>query len=130
MNVLVWLDVPLVVLGLLALSPWLWLMLRRRRSASSPAFGRVLTTAALLLFYLGLGSLLMAGVDFGVAAWEEAHRLGDGNRDFDIELLNYAQVPYQEAPDFRLPSLDEDRTISLSDFRGHKPVVLIFGSFG
>jgi hypothetical protein len=33
------------------------------------------------------------------------------------------------APAFRLPSHDGKRTISLSDYRGKKPVVLIFGSF-
>lgn len=130
MNVLVWLDLPLVVLGLLALLPQLWLAFRRQRSTRPTLIGRVLSSASLLLFYLGLGSLLTAGVDFGVAAWEKAHRAGYGDREFDIELINYAQIPYREAPDFRLPSLDDDRSIGLSDFRGHKPVVLIFGSFG
>ncbi|HTU22236.1 MAG TPA: hypothetical protein VMG10_29630 [Gemmataceae bacterium] len=33
------------------------------------------------------------------------------------------------APDFTLPRHDEDKTITLSQFRGKKPVVLVFGSF-
>jgi hypothetical protein len=33
------------------------------------------------------------------------------------------------APAFRLPTQDGKRTISLTDYRGKKPVVLIFGSF-
>lgn len=33
------------------------------------------------------------------------------------------------APDFALKTLDGTETIRLSDFRGKKPVVLIFGSF-
>jgi hypothetical protein len=33
------------------------------------------------------------------------------------------------APDFRLQTQDGKRTIRLSDYRGKKPVVLIFGSF-
>jgi len=33
------------------------------------------------------------------------------------------------APDFKLKTLDGRRTVRLSDYRGHKPVVLIFGSY-
>jgi hypothetical protein len=33
------------------------------------------------------------------------------------------------APDFRLPALDKKSEVSLSSFRGSKPVVLIFGSY-
>jgi hypothetical protein len=33
------------------------------------------------------------------------------------------------APPFRLPTQDGTRMISLSDYRGQKPVVLIFGNF-
>lgn len=35
----------------------------------------------------------------------------------------------QEAPDFTLGTLDGKGTITLSDFRGKKPVVLVFGSY-
>lgn len=35
----------------------------------------------------------------------------------------------QEAPDFTLRTLDGDRTVKLSDFRGKKPVILVFGSY-
>jgi hypothetical protein len=35
----------------------------------------------------------------------------------------------QMAPDFTLRTLDGDRTVKLSDFRGKKPVVLVFGSY-
>lgn len=37
--------------------------------------------------------------------------------------------PGAEAPDFALPTHDGKSTVRLSDFRGKKPVVLIFGSF-
>jgi len=33
------------------------------------------------------------------------------------------------APDFTLKSLDGPQTVTLSDFRGKRPVVLIFGSY-
>src|SRR4051812_9100920 len=34
-----------------------------------------------------------------------------------------------EAPDFRLPTLDRKATVQLSSFRGDRPVVLVFGSY-
>jgi hypothetical protein len=33
------------------------------------------------------------------------------------------------APDFRLPTLDRTHMVALSDFRGARPVVLVFGSY-
>ena len=35
----------------------------------------------------------------------------------------------QESPAFTLETHDKSRRISLADYRGKKPVVLIFGSF-
>jgi len=35
----------------------------------------------------------------------------------------------EPAPDFRLQTLDKTAEVSLSSFRGSKPVVLIFGSY-
>ncbi len=37
--------------------------------------------------------------------------------------------PDDSAPDFKLPLLDHSGEVSLSSFRGVKPVVLIFGSY-
>jgi hypothetical protein len=33
------------------------------------------------------------------------------------------------APDFTLPRLDDQKLVQLSNFRGHSPVVLVFGSY-
>jgi hypothetical protein len=33
------------------------------------------------------------------------------------------------APDFALPTHDKSETVRLADFRGEKPVVLVFGSY-
>ncbi len=33
------------------------------------------------------------------------------------------------APAFELPTVDRSATVRLSDFRGHRPVVLVFGSY-
>ena len=35
----------------------------------------------------------------------------------------------QDAPDFDLKALHEEKTVKLSSFRGKKPVVLVFGSY-
>lgn len=35
----------------------------------------------------------------------------------------------EEAPDFELRTLEGDKVVKLSDFRGKKPVVLVFGSY-
>jgi len=45
------------------------------------------------------------------------HRLADRLEEGDM------------APDFTLKSPDGKRTITLSDFRGKKPVALVFGSY-
>ena len=37
--------------------------------------------------------------------------------------------PGDQAPDFRLNTLDKSAQVSLSSFRGSKPVVLVFGSY-
>ena len=34
-----------------------------------------------------------------------------------------------KAPDFTLKTVDGKKSVTLSSFRGHKPVVLIFGSY-
>lgn len=120
MNLLIWLDLPLIVFGLLAMSPGLWYTFRLRRIDKRSAFGRVRGTAMALLFFLGFGALMAAGVDAGLAKWERACRPGGNDKNIQLSMM---------APDFTLLSLDEGRTIRLSDFRGHKPVVLVFGNF-
>lgn len=140
MSVVNWLDIVLVVLGLLAVSPRLWLGFRCRRAVCLRSPAGPLRIATPLLFYLGIGFLATAGVDVGLAGWDMAqHFHSDDSAIFLAEYLkeNGSQgpikpeaVPLVEAPDFRMPVLDEARSIQLSDFRGHKPVVLIFGSFG
>jgi len=47
----------------------------------------------------------------------------------EIGSLREGPAPGAQAPAFRLRTHDGKRTVSLSDYRGKKPVVLIFGSF-
>jgi hypothetical protein len=119
MNLLIWLDAPLITLGVLAMSPWLWNAFRSHRTVFSTALSRDMRTTTALLFYLGIATVASASVDAGLAEWGQAHRSGD-----NVEIRETMM-----APDFSLPSLDEARTVRLSDYRGHKPVVLIFGNF-
>jgi Ca2+-binding EF-hand superfamily protein len=50
---------------------------------------------------------------------------------FTGEIGSYTEGPRpgQEAPPFTLETHDKSRRISLADYRGKKPVVLVFGSF-
>ena len=120
MNVLIRIDALLMVLGLLAMTPRLCNAFQRRRTARRSALGRFWQTTMSLLFYLGFCTLAAAGVDIGIYQWNQAH--------YHTREEGDARVG-RKAPDFSLPTLDEDRTIRLSDFRGQKPVVLIFGNF-
>jgi hypothetical protein len=120
MSALIWLDVPLSVFGLLSMSPFLWHCFRRRRLVCLPSRGRGRAMAMALLFSLGFVSLTTASVDVALAEWDKACR--PRSDDWIGETM--------PAPDFCLPSLEKDRFVRLSDYRGHKPVVLIFGSFG
>jgi hypothetical protein len=52
-----------------------------------------------------------------------------GLLDGEIGSMHEGPALGDMAPPFRLPSQDGKRTISLSSYRGKKPVVLIFGSF-
>ena len=123
-----WLDVSLVVFGLLAISPLLWSLLRRGQAVRSCWLGRLMQTAERPLFHAGVVGLALAGIDLGWGAWEEAYVFF---HDYYKRIGRTDLFPRNaEAPDFSLPVLDEDREVRLSDFRGRKPVVLIFGSFG
>lgn len=50
-------------------------------------------------------------------------------RELGYDSAKRAPWPGELAPDFRLRSPDGQTTLQLSEFRGKKPVVLIFGSF-
>jgi len=47
----------------------------------------------------------------------------------ELGSMSEGPNPGTMAPDFQLKTQDEKRTVKLSDFRGIKPVVLIFGNF-
>jgi peroxiredoxin len=46
-----------------------------------------------------------------------------------IELDKEAPKPGDQAPDFTLHDISGKESVTLSDFRGIKPVVLLFGSY-
>jgi hypothetical protein len=48
---------------------------------------------------------------------------------FLSERETHAPAVGTDAPDFALPKLGDDERVRLSQFRGHKPVALIFGSY-
>jgi hypothetical protein len=126
MKIDVSLVATLVVLGLFALAPQLWSWFRRRRSLQPPSPDRPRHWATALLFNLGLVSLALAAADVGLTSWQtDARSKEDDSGAVAMDLFS----PDTEAPDFSLPSLEDGRSVSLSEFRGNKPLVLIFGSF-
>lgn len=126
MKLLVWLVVSLLVLVFFTLLLGLWYWLHRRTTVLPSSPGRRMQGAAILLFSLGLGSLAVVA-----AAALSAGSQNGASEDDDTGEVRTGLFPRgTEAPDFSLPLLDEEgRTVSLRDFRGQKPVVLIFGSF-
>jgi hypothetical protein len=46
-----------------------------------------------------------------------------------LELDRKAPKPGDVAPDFTLSDVTGAHAVTLSEFRGHKPVALVFGSF-
>ena len=61
----------------------------------------------------------LPGVVFMVAPFE---RMWNSAREGDLKVGD-------QAPDFRLETLDRKSEVSLASFRGSRPVVLIFGSY-
>ena len=53
---------------------------------------------------------------------------GGKGRPGDLRRVDRIHVG-DRAPDFKLKTLDGSRTIRLKDFRGQRPVVLVFGSY-
>lgn len=123
MKVLVWLVVSLVGIGVFTLSLRLGYWFRRRATDPHSWLGRLRRWATFLVFCLGLSCLAVAALSSW--DWNNPSRADDTG-----EVRTGLFPPGTEAPDFSLPSLEGDgRTLSLRDFRGQKPVVLIFGSF-
>ncbi len=54
-----------------------------------------------------------------VPNWEQAKAL----------MARVAPKAGDEAPDFSLPTLDGKQTVTISQHKGDRPVVLVFGSF-
>lgn len=75
------------------------------------------TWLRVLLFWLAAGALLAATA----TPMNRAEAMKRRNRE--------ATRPGDPAPDFALQTLDGKQTVRLSEFRGKKPVVLIFGSY-
>ena len=89
------------------------------------------------------GLILSALLICGFTAWEERDLIYAGylvnyktiywrHKEVSVwQQENNPNVPKigEMAPDFELSDFTGERTVRLSDFRGEKPVVLLFGSF-
>jgi len=89
------------------------------------------------------GLILSALLICGFTAWEERDLVYAGyivnyktiywrHKEVSVwQQENNPNVPKigEMAPDFELSDFTGDKTVRLSDYRGEKPVVLLFGSF-
>ncbi len=82
---------------------------------------RMITPARTTFLLALLFGLIMATM---VEAQRPRGRKGRGERKKSSSLK-----VGQPAPDFELKSLDGKKTVKLSDHKGKRPVVLIFGSY-
>ena len=77
--------------------------------------------------WLAITGVLALGAMLVVAEAAEAQRQR-GRRKGDLRTPDKLNVG-DTAPDFSLKTLDGKETVTLSQFKGKKPVVLIFGSY-
>jgi hypothetical protein len=131
MEPLLWLDIPLLIGGGCALAMLVWNR-RGKHGKRTPRSKRRLPWIQPLVLSMGLTSLAAAGMDIGLAELEVYHRCEnqapyvDGFEFFDpMQLFEAGTL----ASDFDLPTLEGGRSIKLSDYRGRKPVLLVFGNF-
>ncbi len=81
--------------------------------------GRMTSMKTSIRFLLTI-TLLAAGVAFG--------QQRGGRHGGDLRMPDTLRVG-DAAPDFKLKIKDGSREITLSSFKGKRPVVLVFGSF-
>jgi hypothetical protein len=116
----------LTFLGVLGVTHVSW----RRFGKGNPNPSSRPRSAILIVLGLSLSFACMGVAAADVLLWEWKKAGGfDGRppeKTMSMELMSSGQT----APDFSLPSLHDGRSVRLGDFRGHKPVLLIFGSFG
>ena len=120
------LDYFLTFLALLGVALLSWRQFgKRQRNSSRHSCGSILIVIGLCFSVAGLGTAVA-----DVLLWEWKKNGGFDGRPPDKSMSMELMSSGQTAPDFTLPSLRDGQLIRLADFRGHKPVLLIFGSFG
>lgn len=126
-----YINLPLAAFGLLALfagsGPWF-----RRRSIVHPKRRRTywMRTCA---FLIGLVFVIYASIDMGLEQWDKRRKLEleeflRSEEDGSIGPM-WPFVAGTLAPDFRLPTLKDGSLVSLKEFQGSRPVLLVLSSF-
>ena len=74
--------------------------------------------------------LLSAAIVLSLSAIESSAQQRNQGREKARRLMSGVNLKVgQMAPDFALKTKEQDKTVTLSSFRGKKPVVLVFGSY-
>jgi cytochrome oxidase Cu insertion factor (SCO1/SenC/PrrC family) len=121
-----WLPYELALLGVLALGPWAYGRLRRRRAALS-------SLAEVLSFCLAAACLIASVAIVVLDRLDDARKEQSANSHGPITAADYHAIIMPlgiPAPDFTLPRLGGGVPVHLADMVRQRPVVLVFGSFG
>jgi hypothetical protein len=95
-------------------------------------------TVSILIACLLVAAPLTAGADRALLAWRRARHAGRRQTSSDrVSPATWQKMaafvpglsPGSPAPDFTLSGAS-GRPVSLDSFRGKRPIVLVFGSFG
>ncbi|MFT5730007.1 MAG: hypothetical protein ACI8PB_004181 [Desulforhopalus sp.] len=99
------------------------------RKKTGRVFRKVLTVSAVII----LGFTLWEGRDLVRAGWDVTYKAAywDKKEVQGWQKTNNPHAPKvgELAPDFELTDVNGTNTVRLADFRGNRPVVLLFGSF-
>ncbi len=130
---LLYLDIPLIVLGMLALFAGSRPCFRRRSTSRSRKPRAPWVSVYLVLS--GVACLIGAAIDMGFAERERRQKVAldemlRASDDGTIAPM-WPFPPGTPAPDFRLPTLKDGALVSLKTVRGSKPkpVLLVLSSF-
>ncbi|MBW2295350.1 MAG: hypothetical protein JRG89_22470 [Deltaproteobacteria bacterium] len=110
----------------------LLLFLERGIPADTIGAGRIVRRAAMTASFVLAAFMLFEaedGLDLGVELF--ATMQGWRTHEVDWQLANDVEAPKvgELAPDFELQDPNGETVVRLSDFRGKRPVALIFGSY-
>ena len=82
--------------------------------------------SVMLRHFLAFVLLTIASSMFAIGCGQTTEQASDPKIASDTQVQQETQLDLPEAPDFTLPAANKGTEISLAQFRGDKPVVIVF----